>query len=79
MMVIYAKERNPIMCKHDAPSTDDLLVRALVDYLDDKISMETFLRELLDRARCNDPSLSVEDCLRKLVDNYNALMGKPSC
>lgn len=79
MTVIYAKERNPIMCNRDAPSTDDLLVKALVDYLDDKISMETFLRELLDRARCNDPNLSVEECLRKLVDDYNTLREKVSC
>lgn len=50
--------------------TDELLVKALVDYLDDTLRQEDKLRAILSRAQHNDPTRSVSDCLEWLVRDY---------
>lgn len=49
---------------------DDLLIRAMVVYLDQTLSTERVLREILAKAGFNDPNLSVEECVTALVQAH---------
>ena len=49
---------------------EDMILRAMVKYLDSSLSTETLLRELLAKTGHNDPEHSVEECLRNLVVDY---------
>lgn len=52
------------------PPDDDLLIRAMASYLDESLSAEEALREILATAGFNDPKLRVEECVQALVDAY---------
>ena len=49
-------------------NANDMMVQAMAVYLDEHLSDESALRELLDRVGYNDPDLSVVDCLASLVN-----------
>jgi hypothetical protein len=63
------------MCNPNDPSHDELLVRALASYLDDSVSQEFALRDLLEQTQHNNPDLSVGECVSKLVQDYLILRG----
>lgn len=46
---------------------DELLVQAMAQYLDESLSVESSIRELLAKVGFNDPELPVEDCVAALV------------
>lgn len=46
---------------------DDLLIQAMAQYLDESLSTEGVIRELLAKAGFNDPDISVEECVVSLV------------
>ena len=49
---------------------DDLLIRAMAEYLDESLSTEGVIREILAKAGFNDPELSVEECVSALVQAH---------
>lgn len=49
---------------------DENLIHALVEYLEDSLSREVVLRDLLAKAGYNDPDQSVEECLTLLVMDH---------
>ncbi len=53
-----------------AHPSDDLLVRALAEYLDQSLSTEGVIRELLAKAGFDDPELPVEECVAAMVTAY---------
>lgn len=55
------------MCKQPP---DELLIQAMVEYLDESLDTEGVIREALARAGFNDPKLQVEECVQALVDAY---------
>ena len=68
------------MCDpRDLNDNDALVVKAMATYMEESVSRDLVLRELLAQARHNDPTLSVEQCLAHLVQNYNRLRGKSPC
>ena len=60
------------MCEHQ----DSTIVRAMVVYLEESLSTESELRELLREAGFNDPDLTLGECVAALVSAY-LLRGAP--
>ena len=54
---------------NDQPASvpDNLLIQAMAQYLDESLSVESSIRELLAKVGFNDPELPVEDCVAALV------------
>lgn len=53
---------------------NEMLMSALMMYLDESLSLESSLREILEKSGHNDQSLPLEDCLSALVKDYLRLM-----
>ena len=51
-----------------------MLMNALVKYLDESLSWENSLREILVKSGHDDPNLPLEDCVSALVMDYLRLM-----
>lgn len=54
----------------DEDAVNDLVVNALVSYLEESLDREDLLREILAKAGYDDPQCSVEECLSSLVKDY---------
>jgi hypothetical protein len=53
---------------------DNVIVGAMVEYLENALEQERVLRDLLDKVGYNDPEHSVEDCFGRLVIAYLRLV-----
>lgn len=53
------------------------MVEAMVTYMEKSVSQDFTLRELLAQVQYNDPSLSVEECLYRLVQDFIKIRGNP--
>lgn len=49
---------------------NDLLVESVAKYLSESMGRETSLRDLLAQAGYNDPKMTVERCVEKLVHDH---------
>lgn len=50
--------------------SDDLILKALVEYLEDSLSTEAILRELLSKTGHDNPDVPLEECVTDLVRDY---------
>jgi len=50
--------------------SDNLLIQAMAQYLDEALSTEGVIRELLARVGFDNPDLTVEECVAKLVQAH---------
>lgn len=51
-------------------ANDEAVIRAMTAYLEESLSQEKLLRELLAKAGYNDPDASVEECVARLVQDH---------
>lgn len=49
---------------------DENIIKALAAYLEENLSKELLLREILARAGYNDPKHPIEECLKSLVEAH---------
>lgn len=53
---------------------NEMLMNALVKYLDESLSWENSIREILVKSGHDDPNLPLEDCVSALVMDYLRLI-----
>lgn len=51
-------------------NNDESVIRAMAAYLEENLSREAILREILAKAGYNDPDASVEECVMRLVQDH---------
>jgi SHS2 domain-containing protein len=54
--------------------TDDVLVTAMAQYLEESLEQEKVLRDLLTKVGYNDPERTVEECFENLILDHLRLI-----